>query len=110
MEELRKYLNSLSAEEQSAFAKRCKTSVGYLRKAISQKELIREKTCTYLELESGGQVSRKSLRPDDWQSIWPELIQDETSSNKHGRTPTRRKGDKALIAAIKGRRSKVVIQ
>ena len=75
MEKLREYLNSLSPDEQKAFADRCNTSVGYLRKAISQKELIREKTCTLIEIESGSQVTRKDLRPDDWSEIWPELME-----------------------------------
>ena len=30
--------------------------------------------CTRIEQITGGQVTRQMLRPDDWQSIWPELI------------------------------------
>lgn len=26
-----------------------------------------------VEVFSGGQVTRKEMRPDDWQTIWPEL-------------------------------------
>ena len=29
--------------------------------------------CADVERVSGGFVSRKKLRPDDWQRIWPEL-------------------------------------
>lgn len=29
--------------------------------------------CADIETMTAGQVSRKDLRPDDWQRIWPEL-------------------------------------
>jgi len=28
-----------------------------------------------LERETGGKVTRRTLRPNDWQSIWPELAE-----------------------------------
>jgi DNA-binding transcriptional regulator YdaS (Cro superfamily) len=31
-------------------------------------------TCVLIEAATGGQVSRKDLRPDDWEKIWPELV------------------------------------
>lgn len=30
--------------------------------------------CVAIEKATSGAVTRKDLRPDDWQSIWPELI------------------------------------
>jgi DNA-binding transcriptional regulator YdaS (Cro superfamily) len=30
--------------------------------------------CVAIEQATGGAVTRKDLRPDDWQRIWPELI------------------------------------
>lgn len=67
MEALRAYLNSLAPEQQKAFAERCDTSVGYLRKAISAGQNIAEKTCIAIERESGGSVTCEQLRPDvDW--------------------------------------------
>ncbi|WP_041421213.1 transcriptional regulator [Sideroxydans lithotrophicus] len=30
--------------------------------------------CVEIEQATSGQVTRKDLRPDDWQQIWPELI------------------------------------
>jgi DNA-binding transcriptional regulator YdaS (Cro superfamily) len=66
-EVLRKYLNSLEPEAQESYAKRCGTTVGYLRKAISAKQRIAESTAILLERESGGEVSVESVRPDvDW--------------------------------------------
>ncbi|MBP7572597.1 MAG: helix-turn-helix domain-containing protein [Rhodoferax sp.] len=29
--------------------------------------------CTAIEQRVNGKVSRRELRPDDWQKIWPEL-------------------------------------
>lgn len=31
--------------------------------------------CVPIERATGGAVTRKDLRPDDWQKIWPELAQ-----------------------------------
>jgi DNA-binding transcriptional regulator YdaS (Cro superfamily) len=73
MEKLRAYLNSLTTEAQTAFALACDTSVGYLRKQISSGGLLNPETCVAAERESAGSVTRKDLRPDDWQKIWPEL-------------------------------------
>ena len=30
-------------------------------------------TCLVIEQMTGDAVTRKDLRPDDWQAIWPEL-------------------------------------
>lgn len=29
--------------------------------------------CAAIELATAGKVTRKDLRPDDWQRVWPEL-------------------------------------
>lgn len=29
--------------------------------------------CVAIERETKGEVTRRDLRPDDWQAIWPEL-------------------------------------
>ncbi|TFW15932.1 transcriptional regulator [Duganella callida] len=34
--------------------------------------------CLAIEKATDGQVTRKDLRPDDWQNIWPELADDHT--------------------------------
>lgn len=67
MESLRMYLNSLDRLGQEAFASRCDTSVGYLRKAISVQQPLRESLVIAIERESGGAVICEELRPDvDW--------------------------------------------
>jgi len=71
--DLRTYLNSLSTEEQAAFAARVGTSVGYLRKAISIGSSFSPELAVAIERESGLKVTRKDLFPSRWQLIWPEL-------------------------------------
>lgn len=67
MEPLRAYLNQLPPVEQAAFAKRCGTSVGYLRKAISVGQKLSEGLVILIERESGGRVRCEQLRSDvDW--------------------------------------------
>ena len=67
MKALRKYLNGLPPADQIAFAKRCRTTVGYLRKAISARQRIGESLAIAIERESGGEVRCEQLRPDvDW--------------------------------------------
>lgn len=67
MEKLREYLNGLSPDEQEQFAHRCDTSVGYLRKAISTKQLLGPNLVIAIERESGGAVTCEDVRSDvDW--------------------------------------------
>ena len=37
--------------------------------------------CTAIERATGGQVTRRDLRPGDWHLIWPELAEQEA---QHG--------------------------
>lgn len=32
------------------------------------------RTAVAIERATGGQVTRKDLRPNDWQDIWPEIV------------------------------------
>ncbi len=68
MDKLRAYLNSLSVAEQTEFAIRCGTTIGYLRKALAVKGArIGESLCIAIERESDGTVRCEDLRPDvDW--------------------------------------------
>lgn len=73
MEKLLSYLNSLSKSEQVAFADKCKTTIGYLRKACSVNQELGTKISVRIEQCSGGAVTRADLHPDDWFIKWPEL-------------------------------------
>lgn len=67
MEKLRTYLLAMKDIERAAFALKCKTSHGYLLKAIRAKEKLRAELCIDIDRESGGIVTVHDLRPDiDW--------------------------------------------
>lgn len=74
MRTLLNYLNGLNREDQVAFAGQCGTTLGYLRKAGSLGQELREKVCALIEQQSGGVVRRWDLRPADWHLVWPELV------------------------------------
>ncbi len=38
--------------------------------------------CTAIERATGGVVTRRDLRPDDWHLIWPELVSKEHPAPK----------------------------
>lgn len=71
MNKLLAFLNSLTPDEQAAFAVRCDgTTVGYLRKAVSVRQQLREKLCILIEIESGRMVLCEDLRPDvNWKYL-----------------------------------------
>lgn len=72
MDKLRAYLNSLSTDDQYFFARRCGTTIGYLRKALSVGATRRLGTdiCIALERESKGAVRCEDLRPDvNWEYV-----------------------------------------
>lgn len=79
MEKLLSFINSLRVADRAAFAEACGTTVGYLRKATSAKQLLRPELCTRIERASGGAVRRSDLR-SDWREIWPELAQSVSNS------------------------------
>lgn len=74
--DLKDYLKSLPTEEhREAFAKACDTSLGHMRNTLyDPKKRLAPATCVVAERISGGMVTRRSLRPDDWHRIWPELV------------------------------------
>jgi DNA-binding transcriptional regulator YdaS (Cro superfamily) len=68
MNELQAFLNGLLPSAQAAFAARCGTTIGYLRKAISKGQTLGEALCINIERESAGRVRCEQLRPSgvDW--------------------------------------------
>lgn len=61
---LRKYLATLSPDDQAAYAERAGTTIGYLRKALSKGQRFDGALARRLDEESGGAVCRHGLRPD----------------------------------------------
>lgn len=67
MHPLLEYLNAMPVPDRDEFARRCETTVGYLRKAISTGQKLREGLCINIERESRRHVTCEQLRPDvDW--------------------------------------------
>lgn len=48
-------------------------SPSYLSQMASGSSAISPERCVDIERATGGTVTRKDLRHDDWQKIWPEL-------------------------------------
>ncbi|ABE29891.1 Hypothetical protein Bxe_A3088 [Paraburkholderia xenovorans LB400] len=74
MEKLLAFINSLSPSEREHFASTCRTTIGYLRKAISAGQELRPDLCVRIERYPGCPVGRIDLRPRDWFENWPELV------------------------------------
>lgn len=74
MDKLLAYLNNLSHEAREDFAKRCGTTVGYLRKASSVNQRLGEILCMRIGFESKGDIKPEELRPDlDWDYLRSSL-------------------------------------
>ena len=58
---------------QIALAKAIKAAPSFVNQWVSGDRPIPSKYCVAIERETAGQVTRQTLRPDDWQDIWPEL-------------------------------------
>lgn len=75
--DLKTYLSGLSVYERAEFSGRCKTSSAHLRNIGYGQRTCGEMLAVLIENESGGAVTRRDLRPNDWWLIWPELVTDE---------------------------------
>ncbi|MDU8501030.1 transcriptional regulator [Pseudomonas viridiflava] len=51
------------------------TTRGYLRQIAYGNKQASATVASVLERETEGLLTRKSLRPDDWHVIWPELAE-----------------------------------
>lgn len=64
-------------------------SPSYLSQMASGESSISERRCVLIERFSSGKLSRRDLRPDDWQDIWPELaeLSDRTDASDDVQPP-----------------------
>ena len=74
--ELRAYLDSKPRGNMVVFAGRLGISPIYLSQlAARQDERVPSaELCVRIEQATDAAVTRRDLRPDDWQAIWPELV------------------------------------
>ena len=101
--DLRAYLDELPRGDVSAFADQCGISSVYLLQLAARQDGRKPSPAlaVHIEVATKGQVTRRDLRPDDWQSIWPELAANDGASDTGLR---RRASDRAVSAnAVKAK-------
>jgi len=69
--ELNKYIKTTS---RSDFARAVGVSPDMVYQWIKGIRPIAIERCVAIERATNGAVTRKDLRPNDWASIWPELV------------------------------------
>jgi DNA-binding transcriptional regulator YdaS (Cro superfamily) len=57
----------------SALAETLGIPLSYLSQMASGNRAITPERASAIERATNGVISRRDLRPDDWQAIWPEL-------------------------------------
>ena len=62
---------------QLALAKAIGAAPSFVNQWVSGARPVPAASCVSIEQATAGAVTRKDLRPDDWQAIWPELITKE---------------------------------
>ena len=68
-------LEFLKANGSVRFAKQLGWSLQYLYQIKKGMRPVPVRHCVAIERATGGQVTRKDLRPNDWTDIWPELAE-----------------------------------
>lgn len=63
--------------KQSDIARKIGVSCSYMNQMVTGYRPIPVEYCARIELATDGTVTRKDLRPDDWQEIWPELVEQQ---------------------------------
>lgn len=82
MDKLKTYLMGRPVTEREELASQCGTTWPFLRNVAYGYRVAGEKLCVSIERETGGVITRRDLRPDDWADIWPEL-RSTTKEAKH---------------------------
>jgi DNA-binding transcriptional regulator YdaS (Cro superfamily) len=65
----------IQAHSQTELARLLGVSPTFVYQWCTGRRRIPLKTCVDIEQLTNGAVTRKDLRPDDWQEIWPELVE-----------------------------------
>ena len=70
--DLKNYLIE-SDTKKAEFARAINISAALLHQWIEGIRPVAIQHCPAIEKQTGGKVTRKELRPDDWHKIWPDL-------------------------------------
>lgn len=68
--------------EQAKMAKTLGVSTSQMSQMVNGTCAISNERCVLIETITSGVVSRKDLRPDNWQKLWPELAQQDQMNSK----------------------------
>ena len=71
--DLNSYLNRDNASSAAALARDVGVSPALVYQWRTGRRPVPVEHCAAIERFTIGEVSRRDLRPDDWQRIWPEL-------------------------------------
>ncbi len=74
----------ITAPARAEIATKCGVVDAYLYQIFTRRKMAGAALCVAIERASGGQISRKDLRPDDWHLIWPELIAEGVTPERIG--------------------------
>jgi DNA-binding transcriptional regulator YdaS (Cro superfamily) len=72
---LKTYLATLDRGAPTKLAEQIGVSMSFLSQMASGTSAISPARCVAIEQATGGAVSRRDLRPNDWSAIWPELAE-----------------------------------
>jgi len=75
---LHKYLSE--QENSNKFSKRIGVPLPSISHWRHKKRPVPIEKALLIESATGGLVTRKELRPNDWSTIWPELLQQDKSA------------------------------
>ncbi|MBK5203897.1 MAG: helix-turn-helix domain-containing protein [Polaromonas sp.] len=64
----------LNKQERKDFSEKVGTSSGHLTNFSYGYTTLAPILCSAIERETNGEVSRRDLRPDDCEAIWPDLL------------------------------------
>lgn len=71
---LKDYMASMPRGEATWLAEKLEISLSYLSQLASGRSSVSPERCISIEQATNGEVTRKDLRPEDWERIWPELV------------------------------------
>ena len=79
--DLKPFLKSLpDVPAREAFALRCGSTIGHLTNVANGHKSCSTELAVCIEAESGRQVTRQELCPDNWRARWPELVESAARS------------------------------
>ena len=82
--ELAKYLDTAGRGSISRLAREVGAHVPDMSRWASKQRIVPVQHCLAIERATAGTVTRRDLRPDDWQKIWPELAEPTAQEVSHG--------------------------